>query len=206
VDQVNQFLQNGQLPPGITQDMVNAYLQNGQLPAGITQAQVNQFVQNFQNPQSQQGPTQSTFVSAIFGSGSSGLGASSGQPGGAVNPLLLIKPTGPVDSPVLGAFLTGVACTSDSKSLKVYRRGKKYKEWEFIWNPLEDALASAQQGLGGGSPQGVLPGQATGVGFGAAGGGIGGNSPGSFGNSQMPPTSPVPQQPPPQQPPTQQPQ
>jgi len=199
-DQVTQYLQNGQLPPGITQDMVNAYLQNGQLPAGITQAQVNQFVQNFQNPQSQQNPGQSTFVSQSFGqSGSSSFGASSTQ-GGAVNPLLLIKPTGPVDGPVLGGFLTGVACTTDIKSIKVYRRGKKYKEWEFIWNPLEDALASAQQGLGGGAPPGVLPGQTSGVGFGAAGGGIGGNSPGSFGNSPMPPTSPAPQQPPPQPP------
>jgi hypothetical protein len=209
-DQVTQFLQNGQLPPGITQDMVSAYLQNGQLPAGITQAQVNQFIQNFQNPQSPQIPTQSTFGPTSFGqSGPSSFGSSSTQSGqlsGAVNPLLLIKPTGPVDGPVLGGFLTGVACTTDSKSIKVYRRGKKYKEWEFIWNPLEDALASAQQGLGGSAPQGVLPGQTSGVGFGAAGGGIGGNSPGSFGNSPMPPTSPSPQQPPTQQPPTQLPQ
>jgi hypothetical protein len=188
---------------------VTAYLQNGQLPAGITQAQVNQFIQNFQNPQSQQNPTQSSFGPSSFGqSGSSSFGASSAQPGqlgGAVNPLLLIKPTGPVDGPVLGGFLTGVACTTDIKSIKVYRRGKKYKEWEFIWNPLEDALASAQQGSGG-APQGVLPGQSTGIGFGAAGGGIGGNGSGAFGNSPMPPTSPAPQQPPTQQPPTQQPQ
>ncbi|MGB8521342.1 MAG: hypothetical protein WCD43_00110 [Candidatus Acidiferrales bacterium] len=205
-DQVNQFLQNGQLPPGITQDMVNAYLQNGQLPAGITQAQVNQFIQNFQSPQSQQNPTQSTLVSQTFGpSGSSSFGSSSTQPGagpsgGAINPLLLIKPTGPVEGPVLGGFLTGVACTTDIKSIKVYRRGKKYKEWEFIWNPLEDALASAQQGLGG-APQGVLPGQSSGIGgFGAAGGGIGGNSSSSFGNPPTPPTSPAPQQPPTQQP------
>jgi hypothetical protein len=199
-DQVTQFLQNGQLPPGITQDMVSAYLQNGQLPAGITQAQVNQFIQNFQNPQSPQIPTQSSFGPTSFGqSGPSSFGSSSTQPGqssGGVNPLLLIKPTGPVDGPVLGGFLTGVACTADIKSIKVYRRGKKYKEWEFIWNPLEDALASAQQSLGG-APQGVLPGQTSGIGFGTAGGGIGGNSPGSFGNSPMPPTSPAPQQPPP---------
>jgi len=199
-DQVTQYLQNGQLPPGITQDMVNAYLQNGQLPAGITQAQVNQFVQNFQNPQSQQNPTQSILGSTSFGqSGPSSFGSSSTQPG-AINPLLLIKPTGAVDGPVLGGFLTGVACTTDMKSIKVYRRGKKYKEWEFIWNPLEDALASAQQG-GGGAPQGVLPGQSSGVGgFGTTGGGIGGNSSGAFGNSPMPPTSPAPQQPAPQQP------
>jgi hypothetical protein len=201
---VNQFLQNGQLPPGITQDMVTAYLQNGQLPAGITQAQVNQFIQNFQNPQSQQNPTQSSFGPSSFGqSGPSSFGSSStqsGQLGGAVNPLLLIKPTGPVDGPVLGGFLTGVACTTDIKSIKVYRRGKKYQEWEFIWNPLEDALASAQLGAGG-APQGVLPGQTAGIGgFGTTGGGTGGSSSSSFGNSPMPPTSPAPQQPPPQQP------
>ena len=221
-DQVAQFVQSGQLPPGITQDMVTAYLQTGQLPPGITQDQVNQFTQNLQNPQGQQNPqtpdnsqnpqnptqsSQSSFGSAPSGqSGSFSLSPSSltqsGQSAAAINPLLLLKPTGPVDGPVLGGFLTGVACTTDIKSIKVYRRGKKYQEWEFIWNPLEDAVASAQQVMG--SPQGVLPGQTSGTGFGTAGG-VGQNGSNTFGNSPMSPMSPGPQQPPTQQPPTQQP-
>ena len=76
-------------------------------------------------------------------------------PGGlAVDPatlaaMALLKPTGPVDGPVLGGFLTGVACTQDASSQKYYHGGKKYMNWEFIWNPLEDAAAAMQQQMGG---------------------------------------------------------
>jgi hypothetical protein len=70
------------------------------------------------------------------------------------NPLAQLKPTGPVDGPVLGGFLTGVAGRANRDSVKVYHGGKKYKDWEFIWNPLEDQAAALQQGLGN-------PGQAT---------------------------------------------
>ncbi|HXN72936.1 MAG TPA: hypothetical protein VN861_10335 [Candidatus Acidoferrales bacterium] len=211
--QIAQLAQSGQLPPGITPDMVTAYFQTGQLPPGITQDMVNQFTQGLQNPQSPgnsqnlQNPTlsgQSGFGQSPSGQpGSLSFGSSSsaqpGQLGAAVNPLLLMKPTGAVDGPVLGGFLTGVACTTDVKSLKVYRRGKKYMEWEFIWNPLEDAAASAQQSLGG--QQGVLGlGQVSGT-PGAPGNYPGGASTSPLGNSPMSPTSPGPQQPPNQQPP-----
>jgi hypothetical protein len=116
-----------------------------------------------------------------------------------------MKPTGPVDSPVLGAFFTGVACTTDAKGVKVYRRAKKYKDWEFIWNPLEDALVAAQQ-PGGGQQGGLLPGQAgatPGVGgssltnsFGSSSGisiGSGTTGSGSFGSSPQQPQQPQPQ-------------
>jgi hypothetical protein len=63
--------------------------------------------------------------------------------------MALLKPTGPVDGPVLGGLLTGVACTQDARSLKFYHGGKKYIDWEFIWNPLEDAAAAMQQQMGG---------------------------------------------------------
>ncbi len=85
-----------------------------------------------------------------LGNGQSGI-----APGGlSVDPatlaaMALLKPTGPVDGPVLGGFLTGVACTQDARSLKFYHGGKKYIDWEFIWNPLEDAAAAMQQQLGG---------------------------------------------------------
>jgi hypothetical protein len=121
--------------------------------------------------------------------------------------LLALKPTGPVDSPVLGAFLTGVACTTDVKGVKVYRRAKKYKDWEFIWNPLEDALVAAQQ-PGGGQQGGLLPGQAgatPGLGgssmsntFGSSSGisiGSGTSGSGSFGSSPQQPQQPQQQQP-----------
>ncbi len=69
---------------------------------------------------------------------------SNGQP---VNPLALLKPTGPCDGPVIGGFLTGVASKVDSPSLKIYKGGKKYINWEFIWNPLEDQARAMLAGL-----------------------------------------------------------
>ena len=76
--------------------------------------------------------------------------------------LLQQKPTGPVDGPVLGAFITGVAGTTDQRSIRVWHGGKKYKDWEFIWNPLEDQARAIQSGLGGNPAQGLQPGQPTG--------------------------------------------
>ena len=104
-----------------------------------------------------------------------GMTSSLGQ---AVNPLSLLKPTGPVDGPVLGGLLTGVGggTQSDSPSIKVVSGGKKYKDWEFIWNPLEDqaraissGLGAAQSGLGGAtSIPGTTSNFSTGSGFGGA--------------------------------------
>lgn len=71
--------------------------------------------------------------------------------------LAALKPTGPVDGPVLGGFLSGVASTVDKPSIRVYNGGKKYIDWEFIWNPVEDQAKAVQQGLGG--LPGAVPGQ-----------------------------------------------
>jgi hypothetical protein len=108
----------------------------------------------------------------------------SGQPG---NPIDNQKPTGPVDGPVLGGFLTGVASKVDARSQKVYKRGKKYINWEFIWNPLEDAAANMQQTL---NPLGQQPGIGQPIGPGAFG--QGGNPIGAT-------PTPQPGPPPPQQ-------
>ncbi len=123
-----------------------------------------------QAPQPQQGqatpqPSPSSASSSPFGTSSSAFGtpgALSGSTGATsisagpnaapgqdqtANPLLLLKPTGPVDGPVLGAFITGVASKVDASSLRVYKGGKKYIDWEFIWNPLEDQARAVQSGL-----------------------------------------------------------
>lgn len=71
--------------------------------------------------------------------------------------LAQLQPTGPVDGPVLGAFLTGVGSKVERSSVKVYHGGKKYQEWEFIWNPLEDQALAMRQGLN--NPQGQGSGQ-----------------------------------------------
>jgi hypothetical protein len=117
--------------------------------------------------------------------------SSSDQP---VNPLSLLKPTGPVDGPVLGAFLTGVGggTGSDALSIKVVDGGKKYKDWEFIWNPLLDQARAVQLGLSS-------PGQSTGMPTGTGGNGTTSPNgvPTGFGGAIMPPPT---SQPPPQNP------
>lgn len=86
--------------------------------------------------------------------GASGAGRQGALPAGpALAALGSLKPTGPVDGPILGAFLTGVASKVDRASLKVYDGGTRYNQWEFIWNPIEDqmrALQAAQNQMGGG--------------------------------------------------------
>lgn len=109
-----------------------------------------------------------------FGQGQSAstFGAPQAGTQGA-NPLAALaqlQPTGPVDGPVPGGFLTGVGIPTaiDQNSIRIYHGGKKYKDWEFIWNPLEDQAQALQQGLGAAQGQSVLPGQATGAGTSSA--------------------------------------
>jgi hypothetical protein len=123
-------------------------------------------------------------------------------PGGqGVNPLLLMKPTGPVTGPVVGGFLTGVALEGKKPSQKVYAGGKKYEDWEFIWNPLVDQARAIQSG-GNGGATGSLGG-ANGTPVGAGSGILGGTGNGMNGGGLFPTT---PNQPPTQTPQPQQPQ
>lgn len=107
----------------------------------------------------------SSFGSSAFGSSNFNSGAlqSQGQNGqngplgsnpfgqtqslvaAANSGILQQKPTGPVDGPVIGGFLTGVGSKVDRKSVIWYHGAKKYEDWEFIWNPLEDQAAALQQ-------------------------------------------------------------
>jgi hypothetical protein len=141
--------------------------QNGQPPNGGNSQNSQPGSQNSQNPQNPDanpfGQSSSSLPNLSAGQngmqGMQGL-AGLGQAGLAVNPatlaaMALLKPTGPVDGPVLGGFLTGVGCTQDTPSQKVYHGGKKYINWEFIWNPLEDAAAAMQQQLGGAQGSGL---------------------------------------------------
>jgi hypothetical protein len=70
--------------------------------------------------------------------------------------LLLLKPTGPVDEPVVGGFLTGVGSKVDRNSIRVFKGGKKYIDWEFIWNPLEDQARAMQAGIAGATQAGQM--------------------------------------------------
>jgi hypothetical protein len=183
--------------------------QNSQSPNG----QNPQYPQNPQNPQSPFGssPTSGNFQNPSnqinplvpLQAGQAGAGGALGTVNLAA--MALLKPTGPVDGPVLGAYLTGVAGKREVASQKVYHGGKKYINWEFIWNPIEDAQAAMQQQLNGGgaAPIGQGVAGAGGVsGFSTSGigtsSGFGNSNPG-FGQqnpspSPAQPTSPTPQQ------------
>ena len=109
----------------------------------------------------------------------------------ALKALMDLKPTGPVDSPVIGGFLVGVGSTVDLKSVRIYKSGKKYNEWEFIFNPVEERASAIQQGLNQGT--GTI-GVATGplgqpIGLGTQGLG----ATGGVGPVQVPPTQGPPQ-------------
>ena len=132
--------------------------------------------------------------------GASGL-AGAGIPGGAqmnLAALAQLKPTGPVDGPVLGGFLTGVAGKMDASSVKRYHGAKKLNQFEFIWNPLEDAAAALQNqmsnmggqqlgtGMAGTNPSSSNP---------NGGSTFGGSSNSPFGNSPNTPSQPSSQSP-----------
>ena len=55
---------------------------------------------------------------------------------------------------VIGGFIVGVASKIDRPSLKVYKGGTTYKQWEFIYNPLEQVQTFGGGGTIGGKPTG----------------------------------------------------
>jgi len=124
-----------------------------------------------QNPNS---PQPGASPQGVLPSPTAGIGTPV-VPGGVTNlnnqalaALAALKPTGPVDGPVLGGFLTGIASTVDRSSIRIYNGGKKYNQWEFIWNPVEEQAKAVQQGLN--PAAGIVPGQpGLPVGPGAAG-------------------------------------
>ncbi|HEV2342195.1 MAG TPA: hypothetical protein VGS15_10400, partial [Candidatus Acidoferrales bacterium] len=64
------------------------------------------------------------------------------------------------DATILGGFIVGVASKIDKPSLKTYKGGISYKQWEFIYNPLEQV-----QTIGGGAIIGGATGNANGFGL-----------------------------------------
>ncbi|HEV2182402.1 MAG TPA: hypothetical protein VGR39_01865 [Candidatus Acidoferrales bacterium] len=53
------------------------------------------------------------------------------------NPGMSVNESSDSSGPVMGGFIIGVAGKSDEFSIKVYKGGVTYKQWEFIFNPLE---------------------------------------------------------------------
>lgn len=60
--------------------------------------------------------------------------------------------------PIIGGFIVGVASKVDKPSLKVYKGGATYKQWEFIYNPLEQVQTFGGGSVIGGTILGQTPG------------------------------------------------
>jgi len=77
-------------------------------------------------------------------------------PPAPVAPKQAIQGASTTDSTVFGGQLVGVGSKIDRKSIRFYKGYGKYKEWEFIWDPAEEAAAAG--GLVPQAPGGLLPG------------------------------------------------
>jgi hypothetical protein len=178
----------------------------GNSPPGGTSSQAppeSTDTDNSASPSAAQGSTSNEMPAFGQGQPASTFGSSgssaAGQNANALAQLTQLKPTGPVDEPVIGGFLTGVGIPTaiDQSSIRIYHGGKKYKDWEFIWNPLEDQAQALQQGIGAAQgpsaqPGQTQPGQATGIG-GTSGANPLGNSMGIGSSGATSPQSPTPE-------------
>jgi hypothetical protein len=163
-------------PPGALPDNSASSGAGPQNPANSPQTPAPA-AQATASAQTNQGPLGSSAspASPLGGAAASVGGLNASQNNVSMAALAALKPTGPVDGPVLGGFLTGVGSTVDKPSVRVYNGGKKYSDWEFIWNPVEDQAKAVQQGIS--NPQGTVPGQpGQAIGNGPGGTSIFGNS------------------------------
>jgi len=183
---------NGQSPQG-----------NGQTPPGNGQGSSTDSNSNPQSPD-QTGGNNPASNSPGGQAGSGGFGQSPGgqtgfggfgqTSGGTGAGNTVGQPIGsPLETTTLGGSIAGVGSKIDKKSLIVYKNGKTYKQWEFIFNPLEQQLGGGAGIQTGGVPGSVPAGQANPAPFGGQGSG---SSP--FGGQPAPPE--LPQPPSPQQP------
>lgn len=139
-----------------------------QMPSGTTPGTP----QSPQMGQSAPGPGQA--VTPSQPGGIQGLSPASDQPQSLIS-----------SGPAFGGSIIGVGSTVEKPSLKVYKGGKTYKQWEFIWNPLAEAAISIQ----GGAVPGATPvGQPT-------SGPQNPGQPNAPGQTLQPPPRPQPEQP-----------
>lgn len=89
------------------------------------------------------GPTGKTGTPTGPGTGAGGSGEPSQQPKEPLQTRVLNE------GDMVGGNLIGVASKANGKSVKVFMGADNYRDWEFIWNPL--------QGQSGGTAPGVLP-------------------------------------------------
>jgi hypothetical protein len=135
------------------QEMAVAQGFPGQLPAGAPAAAAASAQQSSAqaptsaDPSSPQTPGQQTIQPTALGQTGSVSSTTSANPSQPV-------PVGnleAVSGPVFGGSVIGVASKVKQPSLLVFRGGKTYFDWEFIWNPLMTVAGGAP------SPPAVAP-------------------------------------------------
>ena len=92
---------------------------------------------------------------ALAGSGQGTSGTTQEQAQGQTqrpSPSASASGSGPNPYPIIG-----VASTSTARSIRVYNDYQHYNQWEFIFDPVQDALRNASAGTA--SPQGTSSGQ-----------------------------------------------
>ncbi|MHB8411720.1 MAG: hypothetical protein ACYDDI_07195 [Candidatus Acidiferrales bacterium] len=94
------------------------------------------------------------------------------------NPGIGVGESSGLSGPVIGGFIIGVAGKSDKPSIKVYKGGVTYKQWEFIFNPLEQIQTIGTLSSGPAPATSQQPGSSV-----------------PFGMPPQPPPPPPPQQP-----------
>jgi hypothetical protein len=202
-DQIQALLAQQGLTPDQIQSALNSL--NQSTSNNLSQSALNNSSQSafgsssqnmFSSGQSQFGSSSLQSQGGAFGQtgapnvqgtpGNSPLAAGQ-SPLASLNPAILQqKPTGPVDGPVLGAYLTGVGSKIDRKSVIWLHGAKKYSDWEFIWNPLEEQAAAMQQQLNQAQSNGVQGGLPVANPFGGSTGTFGGNPPSPAPSPQQP--------------------
>ncbi len=130
---------------------------NGQLIGSVTRS--NTLLQLPQRPTGTAAGTPTAGALAGAGGVTSGISATAptqpGQPSTTFGSVL----GGLGSGQIIGGNIIGVGSKVEKTSIKVYNQGSTYREWEFIWDPTQDA-AVGQPGAGGqqpGTPAGQQP-------------------------------------------------
>jgi hypothetical protein len=55
---------------------------------------------------------------------------------------------------IIGGNIIGVGSKINKKSYRIYEKGQRYREWEFIWDPSKDVVLVSQPGTQIGTPIG----------------------------------------------------
>jgi len=121
---------------------------NGQLIGSTTRA--NMLMNLPQRPggaaPGQPGGVGTISAGTSTGTGTAATGSGIGSGASATTPGTLGS------GPIIGGNIIGVGSKVVKTSIKVYNGAQIYRDWEFLWDPTQDALQSGQPGVGGPQP------------------------------------------------------